>query len=972
MKSVFGRSLCIFALAIALSPTPGLGGEGDAYPDAGEPPVGGNEEGGGAPRFAVHVEPGPVRTAVLHADGRVLQLPTETVWRPMCGSVPGSITTEDLRQLAAQWRQRIEQLEERPRAQGGGGLDVFFNLDASVPGASFNSFVKIETYLEALFPSDDAFVEILVSFAALPSGVLGQAASFRTTASWQNVIRPGLQADADSNDEILNWLPAGSTIPVRYSTGSTITNEDRVFVTIANFQAAIGSIGGPSAVMTFSTNFTWDYTPPDIQGFGFQSVLAHEMGHALGFVSRADRNEPDIEMLDIFRFQSTDGGPANDYNPDTFQEFQVRPRFVDLNDDDNANSDLISVEYAMADGIPFQASHFREEFPTIGVMDPAIGAGQTFFPDFFMQSDEDMFDAIGWDLPPVPIESDPPTPNPMFFDTPPAPFDQFTLVMIATTATDSSPPVQYKFDVITGSGTSSGWQESTIYVDFSLSANTQSQYTVRARDTTTTQNETAPSDPFSAYTLAFTPSAPSVSGETSTTIDVDPTAGANPPDTELAIRVETTDLNWDQMFVDISGNPSASKTWRTDADWGTIVVQGLLGSTSYDFSVQARNGDGILTNFSPATTGTTAVASACCDHGLPGGQCVSEGGTESECLNDPSLIQPEWFENLHCADLSTLCDEHTGACCDKSQPGGVCTNNVPESQCNPTGDPQIQWFKGETCSPGGTVVCDEHTGACCDNALPPGSQCLGILAESDCLDQGTQTKFFKDGTCDDCAQPCLAPVVISGISSRYIQIEPDPSNADAVAFHIECGTDGASPNEGWVQLILTDYPEDPAGTVLVNIGKTTPNCADADFLTAAQWTSNGANALYVTGLAVCPSFAALADGGPISRPTVTARCVDCASPDADAVQPAAPTWVYCDSSGDGQTTFFSDLFKQFSNTAAAGGPAFTGPDAGIEVDTQGNWKDVADQQVTFFSDIFQCFGATAAGGGDTWDGPTCP
>ncbi|MEE9296171.1 MAG: hypothetical protein V3W34_14590 [Phycisphaerae bacterium] len=220
---------------------------------------------------------------------------------------------------------------------------------------------------------------------------------------------------------------------------------------------------------------------------------------------------------------------------------------------------------------------------------------------------------------------------------------------------------------------------------------------------------------------------------------------------------------------------------------------------------------------------------------------------------------------------------------------------------------------------------------------------------------------------------CLPPVVTGGISSRYIQIEPDASITDPVAFHIVCGTDGGSPNEGWVQLTHVDYPEDPAGTVLVNIGKTTADCTDADFLTPDVWTSNGNNALYVTGLPVCPSRRASAPGGASdSRPTVTARCVDCAAPDAASVQPADPTWVYCDSSGDGQTTFFADLFKQFQNTAAAGGPAFTGPDAGIEVDTQGNWKDVPDQQVTFFSDIFQCFGATAAGGGDTWTGPTCP
>ena len=31
-----------------------------------------------------------------------------------------------------------------------------------------------------------------------------------------------------------------------------------------------------------------------------------------------------------------------------------------------------------------------------------------------------------------------------------------------------------------------------------------------------------------------------------------------------------------------------------------------------------------------------------------------------------------------------LCTEHTGACCDKAQPGGVCESEVPESECKPS------------------------------------------------------------------------------------------------------------------------------------------------------------------------------------------------------------------------------------------------------------------------------------------------
>ena len=208
--------------------------------------------------------------------------------------------------------------------------------------------------------------------------------------------------------------------------------------------------------------------------------------------------------------------------------------------------------------------------------------------------------------------------------------------------------------------------------------------------------------------------------------------------------------------------------------------------------------------------------------------------------------------------------------------------------------------------------------------------------------------------------PCLSPTVTGGISSRYIQIEPDTSLTNAVAFRIECGFVPGEPVTEWVQLVQTDY--DDGDGVFVNIGTAVADCASADFLTPDEWTNSGANALYVTGLAVAPD----------SKPRVTAVCVHCDRVEATQVTPANATWHYCDSSNDGQVTFFNDLFKQFGNTGGVGAPFFTGPDPGIEVDTQGDSPSVPDQQVTFFSDIFACFGATIAGGGDEWTGDVCP
>jgi hypothetical protein len=142
---------------------------------------------------------------------------------------------------------------------------------------------------------------------------------------------------------------------------------------------------------------------------------------------------------------------------------------------------------------------------------------------------------------------------------------------------------------------------------------------------------------------------------------------------------------------------------------------------------------------------------ACCDHGLPGGICV-DGLTESECTGggDRSspfpLLQPEFFKDLTCSQVEAngLCEEHTGACCDASLPGGGCVDDVAGSDC--VGD-QVTFYKGERCADvEGKGACEEHTGACCD-ASQPGGVCTDEVAGSECT--GDQETFFKGDTCSN-------------------------------------------------------------------------------------------------------------------------------------------------------------------------------------------------------------------------------
>lgn len=332
--------------------------------------------------------------------GEATEFPTEVVWKAICSTPAELVTVDDLQAMsddhAAQFADpqfaRIVD-NSAPRA----GLNLVFVLAASVPAAAVPAFTAAEAYLEGQFTGDTMTVTIPVSFAALSPGVIGGTGSSYGYVDWATT-RSILVSGMDSNDTIQNFLPTGTTIPVRYTSSNNATNETRVFFTYANWKANGGTVAGDDASMQFSTNFPFDYDPSNgvtTNTISLQDVIIHETGHALGFTSGIDFRINDIEVLDVFRFQSTDG--TADLNPDTTAEFQIRPRLGRYNaPNDSHNFDLITVEYRLSDGSPYQASHFREQTPSIGIMDPAFAYGQTFYPTFLLTTDVTVFDAMGY------------------------------------------------------------------------------------------------------------------------------------------------------------------------------------------------------------------------------------------------------------------------------------------------------------------------------------------------------------------------------------------------------------------------------------------------------------------------------------------------------------------------------------------------------------------------------------------------
>jgi hypothetical protein len=161
------------------------------------------------------------------------------------------------------------------------------------------------------------------------------------------------------------------------------------------------------------------------------------------------------------------------------------------------------------------------------------------------------------------------------------------LTVTADTATDDTPPISYQF--LRNGITASAWQSSTSYVASGLSANTSYSYQVKAKDSLDNANASY-SSAVSKYTLANAPGTPTLTVDSASQITAVWSDGSNPTGTEYLATNTTT---------------SANSGWVADlASWPSSDLE---CSTSYTFTIKARNGNSVET----ATTTATATTSAC-------------------------------------------------------------------------------------------------------------------------------------------------------------------------------------------------------------------------------------------------------------------------------------------------------------------------------------------------------------------------
>ncbi|MFA6475777.1 MAG: LamG-like jellyroll fold domain-containing protein, partial [Patescibacteria group bacterium] len=147
------------------------------------------------------------------------------------------------------------------------------------------------------------------------------------------------------------------------------------------------------------------------------------------------------------------------------------------------------------------------------------------------------------------------------------------------------------------------------------------QHTIEAKAKSGSGEITAYGSSLATYTLANTPSAPTLIASSTTVLNLVINPNSNPASTAYFI-CQTTDNSSCSAdgYVQVGGTLGASVIWGTYAYWGGTLgvdISGLLTNASYKFLTEARNGNNIETALSSVssetythTTVPTGVAAA--------------------------------------------------------------------------------------------------------------------------------------------------------------------------------------------------------------------------------------------------------------------------------------------------------------------------------------------------------------------------
>lgn len=242
---------------------------------------------------------------------------------------------------------------------------------------------------------------------------IGQASSVMLAGGY-TTLRNQIVADAaaEPDDTIVASLPTAAQFSALVPSGFSLNGN--VAGTKANLKAlGFGGLdatyGATDATITFNSAFSFDYDNSNGVGAGlmdFQTVAAHEIGHALGFVSAVDDIDylkgqgrtaaVSLDTLDLFRFDTA---------PTSAAQFTTNARDLTTGGSSLFSDTSLALAFSTGafTGDGNQASHWKANEQSgvqIGIMDPTLALGQL---SPITANDIRALDVIGWDVVPVPV-----------------------------------------------------------------------------------------------------------------------------------------------------------------------------------------------------------------------------------------------------------------------------------------------------------------------------------------------------------------------------------------------------------------------------------------------------------------------------------------------------------------------------------------------------------------------------------------
>jgi PEP-CTERM motif len=243
-------------------------------------------------------------------------------------------------------------------------------------------------------------IHLAMTNSVLPNNKLGGAIPALKKINYDK-FKLGLAADGTAN---INLLPTSSQASNKYvvklQNGSINSNFYELIQTTANNKALGNDISGNASgldgyiQLEQSANWSYNYAGGTIgqNQYDFVSVVLHELGHNLGFISGVDllSNLALPSALDIFRYstQSASQG-AIDLGVGSNSYFSMNGGATNLgNFATGVNTSL--------GGDGYQASHWKiNNNNSLGIMSPLLVAGQI---KSISTLDLQAMDVIGWNV----------------------------------------------------------------------------------------------------------------------------------------------------------------------------------------------------------------------------------------------------------------------------------------------------------------------------------------------------------------------------------------------------------------------------------------------------------------------------------------------------------------------------------------------------------------------------------------------